>query len=56
MNPIRVQELFKILLSSQLNEDRSSLIVFENAYKDLSGIGKDKTVRFTFISDRLKCV
>lgn len=55
------KELFKLLLYSLITEDKSSLRVFESAYKDLffcqyAGIPQSKTVRFTSISDRIKCV
>lgn len=55
------KELFKLLLYSLITEDKSSLRVFESAYEDLffcqyAGISKSKTVRFTSISDRIKCV
>lgn len=55
------KELFKLLLYSLLNEDKSSLRVFENAYENLffcqyADIAKGKTVRFTSISDRLSHV
>lgn len=55
------KELFKLLLYSLITEDKSSLRVFESAYEDLffcqfAGIPPNKTVRFTSISDRIKCV
>jgi Transposase DDE domain len=55
------KELFKLLLYSLVTEDKSSLRVFESAYEDLffcqyAGIPPNKTVRFTSISDRIKCV
>ena len=55
------KDLFKLLLYTLLNEDRSSLRVFENTYEDLffrqyADIPSGKSVRFTSIADRLSHV